>query len=415
MKTIALLSLLASLTLTGSAAATSVDTPVMPQGLKESPLLSAAGEGPTIRPSIAGGKAVSLGTYPYAVRVQIKPSSRDPYQLLCSGALIAPRYVLTAAHCLQFSPLEFDETLPQSKMRVRFSNIAGAPAINVRRSAYWRDFNSLLVGSEPQSDVAILELASDAPTAAAELADSGPLGAVVTELGYGPTKKKEADGESPVLVAGEMKTVDSSVCAGRVEGIYIKTFSTTEICAKSEVPTLTAGACHGDSGGPLLEDGKIIGVTSWSKVENCNVSASLRQTVFSRLYPARDWLRQQTGAALFSLPAVERNIATPTGLKGRVYSINRSRAIFLIDASGSDWQSTATVAITALTRSGKRLVYSGIASLDAEQNGLRVNYPPSWRRLKLKKISADGYFRFYNRIGNGSTLITETRSVKVKR
>lgn len=57
------------------------------------------------------------------------------------------------------------------------------------------------------------------------------------------------------------------------------------ICTKNYVGS---GSCAGDSGGPLVSDFTLIGLVSWSV--GC---VDAYPTVFTRVYPQLEWIREQ--------------------------------------------------------------------------------------------------------------------------
>ncbi len=152
----------------------------------------------------------------------------DPLTLLCSGALIAPDVVLTAAHCLNIfgpeGPYEIffgAELLPEPQGR--FVRVAGA----LRHPDY-----------EPQThafDVALLRLATPV--------DVHPL--ALPE----PASLALAQG-TPVRVLGFGDTKDASAPAGRRRQ---GTLSVLEVSASAfRAGPAPSMSCVGDSGGPVL-------------------------------------------------------------------------------------------------------------------------------------------------------------------
>lgn len=160
-------------------------------------------------------------------------------KLLCSGTVLAPTYVLTAAHCVKTAnPTEFT-------VRVGFNDDRNAEPIGVT-SGYAHPKWSL---DTVVNDVGILHLAHavpvGTPTARLATANDDALekgGTAVTAAGWGklfykgpiPHKLREAN----------LRVVADPDCGPSIsEGYFAST-----ICADGKMQ----GICNGDSGGPLL-------------------------------------------------------------------------------------------------------------------------------------------------------------------
>jgi trypsin len=205
----------------------------------------------------------------------------------CSGALIAPKLVLTAGHCVQagteYRIVEYDK---DHKPQLR----------SVRRAAAHPGFSMQAISvHRATADVALLEL--EAPTKDGVPAALGvpqlPLnpGNGFTIAGIGVTIR--GDGRS----GGVVRTA-ALVATGKPGTLQIRLIDPATQGAKEGL-----GGCTGDSGGPLFEQQAagpvIVGVISWSTGASGSAGCGgMTGTTPLTLY--RDWIAQT--ARQWSLP-----------------------------------------------------------------------------------------------------------------
>jgi secreted trypsin-like serine protease len=201
----------------------------------------------------------------------------------CTGALVAPKLVLTAAHCVQpgavYKVVEYGADRQPQLKDVRTVSIH--PAFNMQA----------ILAHRATADVALLQLEA-APKANNPAALGVPqvpivVGSRFTIAGIGVTIRGEGSSGGIVRVAGLVAT-------GQPGTLQIRL---VDPIAKGIRDGL--GACTGDSGGPVFEDGQggpaIIGVISWSTGPNGSAGCG-GLTGVTPLTLYRDWILQTARA-----------------------------------------------------------------------------------------------------------------------
>ncbi|MDX8147576.1 trypsin-like serine protease [Lentzea sp. BCCO 10_0061] len=238
-------------------------------------------------PMFVGGQNATVSEFP-GIIAGIRAGGTRPEGQTCTGTVVAPRKILIAAHCADAQgEKKFVYGLDDLK---DYKGGAGTGfAVNV--VSYKK--HPKYVNFDQGYDVAVVTVDRDialkggaAYPKFATSADSGGAAPGKTGLGFGYGKKDFNDNSQDVtLDKASLPVVNGdSVCQGVGAGFK----SATMICAGYSDGRISI--LPGDSGGPLIFDGKIYGVASWSR------SDFKWYSIYGRLdNEMGDWVKAEVG------------------------------------------------------------------------------------------------------------------------
>ncbi|MEV8530762.1 serine protease [Streptomyces sp. NPDC051211] len=224
--------------------------------------------GPEKDALIIGGSQASIKQYPYMAQVFSTDSQNRGY--FCSGAVVSPTKILTAAHCVVNRNWKKGAVVTGATHRADSSSLYGGKVFAVKKAWAHPAYNA----SKIDNDVAVLTLAKPTNakpikvTTSSDKASYKP-GTSALALGWGRTSSKSPN-LSPNLKKAWMPIQADSKCSSpNVWGNrFIKGHM---LCVGKPASGSNAGTttiCNGDSGGPLVVNGRVVGITSWV-VKDC--------------------------------------------------------------------------------------------------------------------------------------------------
>ncbi|XP_066591615.1 ovochymase-1-like [Prorops nasuta] len=231
-----------------------------------------------LTPRIVNGQSAKEGEFPYQVSLQYTNINSH----FCGGSIINKNYVLTAAHCVEdLRPI--DIRVIAGVLDYDFKNYTHEVRKIIAHAEYNPD-NSL------ENDIALIRIKNpfeNVPMIKNVLLpskdESISVGEKVVVSGWGKLWA-EGPGTSKLQYAN-IFVADQTYCSKMYKKMGLPIHK-THICAYD--PKASRGACQGDSGGPLTQNGKIVGIVSWSK--SCALTDY--PTVYTRVSSYVDWIRE---------------------------------------------------------------------------------------------------------------------------
>ena len=283
---------------------------------------------------IVGGESTSQREWPWQTALFLHASGNREFYT-CGGSLIAPNWVLSAAHCFQA------ETSKNPDDWTVASNVGKLSFIGLPNGATTRKVKRIVVNEHydtktHENDVALLELAQpikETTTIAPQLVPDRAMEAdrSVTVTGWGLTRwlvpQKDQQGrvtgfvdgltnqpldlakaQSPDLHKVAIPLVDVAQCA-TAYGTQGTTIDARNLCAG--LPEGGKDSCQGDSGGPLMTqtasgEWRQIGVVSFG------IGCAMKGVpgVYTRVSAFSGWIKGVVGR---DLVVADQTPPPPTG------------------------------------------------------------------------------------------------------
>lgn len=278
---------------------------------------------------VIGGQAAKKGEWPWQVKILAPdPEQRGRFGGHCGGSLIAPRWILTAAHCVTSGRsgkqdlFARDLLIVEGKSKIdKVISVDGPdkPGLGVEDVIIHEDFDRKVFAN----DIALIKLAKPAVSKPVILASAGDEQveaaghtAIVTGWGYTKADHGWDDKYLPTeLQEVELPIVSREDCraAYRESSMRMNPIDERNVCAGYAEGG--KDACQGDSGGPLVAqrpDKKWIqlGVVSWG----AGCAEAEHYGVYTRVAAFRGWIAAKTDGDVPDTegPAVGDQVASTT-------------------------------------------------------------------------------------------------------
>lgn len=270
-------------------------------------------------PTIIGGTQANPEEWPWMVALVKPGTANDFWAQFCAGALIAPDWVITAAHCAYKS----NEPVGPEQIQVLVaSGTLGSNAnerIGLRQIVHHADYTR----SRRDSDIALLQLERPVNRPTIGLVGRNDFAAELTNrtatvLGWGRTEKVF---RSDALMQVDVPIVAQNTCVDAYANLgYVVTGNM--ICAGFKEGG--KDACTGDSGGPLVVSQldasgnrfwQIVGIVSWGK----GCAKPDAYGVYTRVSHFTTWIQSQTGIDRTNLMTAQPNPSTTIPVPGLSY------------------------------------------------------------------------------------------------
>nr|AAT81423.1 chymotrypsin precursor MDP1C [Mayetiola destructor] len=243
---------------------------------------------------VIGGENAEKGQFPH----QISMRNRFSNSHFCGGSIISKRFILTAAHCTQGQNAN-----PKNVYAIvgALHRLSGGIKMALSEIIAHQEYNYRTI----ENDISLLQTVDDIvyselvqPIA---LPTEIPPGALsVTISGWGRNSFPTPPGLSPlpdILQFAPAKTLSPEECESEFQAtIYAHYLSETNVCT---VNPKGRGACHGDSGGPLISNDKaLVGIVSWGVP-----CAQGYPDVYTNVYLYLDWIHAEVAKLGDSVPS----------------------------------------------------------------------------------------------------------------
>ncbi|MBW9264255.1 MAG: trypsin-like serine protease [Candidatus Thiodiazotropha sp. (ex. Lucinisca nassula)] len=275
---------------------------------------------------IIGGKPAQADTFPWMTALINKTDNEQ----FCGGSLIAERWMLTAAHCVE------------SESAGDIQAYIGGTSLTDRSNGEVHDISYIHIHSEygGDHDIALLQLATPSSkrpinTASIQFDDGLADGTNLLVTGWGLTTKDEDATGSLKLLQADVPLRNHGQCITNYLSTDEITITDNMVCAGSTDGT--RDSCNGDSGGPLMvrdsdNNLRLLGIVSFGSSQGC--ASATHPGVYTRVSRYQAWLDGKMNGITVSPSRLELGF-TGMGLETTktVTLVNNSRTSEVIQST----------------------------------------------------------------------------------
>jgi hypothetical protein len=229
-----------------------------------------------LRPPSSGEPQIPRGRFPNVGVLQIHDG--DEWFDFCSGTLVAPDVLLTAAHCTDFLQEVGDHGFGPADLRISFDAAPGASSVyhyvdHIVVNPAWFTAGPCFGNSKHaclspgHEDIALVWLQEDvdgitpAPVADRGYLDSLDLKSLTfTVVGYGVDR----------FITGSLLANHPIVLVDGMRSYRNVTAITKQDAFPDRYLRITKSVCFGDSVGPLFYNGTIVALNTWTFSTRCD-------------------------------------------------------------------------------------------------------------------------------------------------
>jgi len=249
-------------------------------------------------PRIVGGEEAPLDAYPFFARLIFSSNGNGqaPKWAGCGGQLVAPKVVLTAAHCVVFYTNADKKKSGVEIGRKCLSSVDGSNDDNCGQPLQRIGVKKIIVHPSYSdfsidNDFALMILKEEVTIAEPAAMDDGSIvpnygndKGNLFAIGYGLLKGQSEDFPFKLMHVG-LKFIKRSKCDKKwsAQGAEV---TENMMCAGAE----EKDACNGDSGGPLYDTDNdvLVGLTSWGS----SICLNEPPGVYAQVSAGYEWIKE---------------------------------------------------------------------------------------------------------------------------
>ncbi|MCK5874762.1 MAG: serine protease [Alcanivoracaceae bacterium] len=400
---------------------------------------------------VVGGTDATRG-YSWIAGLHVYLPATDEYLVypFCGGSLIAPGWVVTAAHCITSpgngaNPVDYDQAAEDTIVRIGLPDLDDAPQYLVTNLFAHPEYG--VADGSDDSDIALVQLATKADVDTVSIANgaimnqletSTILDDVVRIIGWGVyddaafTPADAGAGNQPDF----LQEVDldylpfiNSKCRSAWDGLTMNMICAWEPAPPADTAPFGQDACFGDSGGPLMLPAStvlsagttahdwLLGATSFGSTTCSSIS---QPGVYAKISNFDGWIEQTTAAAGDALIDLSADVSLPAaarpdpGFVVEAVATNSSRSN---EAQSVVFELTmAQASLTPVDASGCTVIADGwrctLTSLSAGQSHRR-SFTADWNGAEedlaeafVQVYASEDDYRPANDRAAGSSTIT---------